>query len=82
MANVLNIPLDLPRTEQGPGYGGALLAMVSCGAYANVGAACAALVQVADTVEPEAELAGRYETRYQQFQQIYPSVKNLFPILN
>ena len=82
LANVLNIPLDLPRTEQGPGYGGALLAMVSCGAYANVGAACAALVQVADTVEPEAELAGRYETRYQQFQQIYPSVKNLFPILN
>lgn len=82
LANVLNIPLDLSRTEQGPGYGGALLAMVSCGAYAGVDAACAALVQVADTVEPEAELAGRYEARYQQFQQIYPSMKNLFQILN
>ena len=29
LANVLGIPLDLPQTEQGPGYGGAVLAMVA-----------------------------------------------------
>ena len=31
MANVLNVPLDLPQTEEGPGYGGAMLAMVGAG---------------------------------------------------
>ena len=30
-ANILNIPIDLPQTEEGPGYGGAMLAMVGCG---------------------------------------------------
>lgn len=81
-ANVLNIPLDLPQTEQGPGYGGAMLAMVACGAYPSVAAAAEALVRVAETVEPEAELAARYEERYQTFRQIYPSVKTLFQTLH
>ena len=81
LANVLGIPLDLPQTEQGPGYGGALLAMVACGAYPSVQAACGALVRVAQTVEPDAELTARYEARYQQFKQIYPTLKGLFPAL-
>ena len=36
LANVLGIPLTLPQTEQGPGYGGAMLAAVACGAYPSV----------------------------------------------
>ena len=40
LANVLGIPLTLPQTEQGPGYGGAMLAAVACGAYPSV-QACA-----------------------------------------
>ena len=81
LANVLGIPLDLPQTEQGPGYGGAVLATVGCGAYPSVQAACGALVRVAQTVEPDAELTARYEARYQQFKQIYPTLKGLFPAL-
>lgn len=81
MANVLNIPLNLLQTEQGPGYGGAMLAMVACGAYDSVRSAVDALVRVSSTVEPEHTLAGRYEARYQQFKEIYPSVKSLFPKL-
>ncbi len=81
LANVLGIPLTLPQTEQGPGYGGAVLAMVGCGAFASVQAACNALVQVADTVQPEPELTARYEARYRQFKQIYPALKNVFPNL-
>ena len=78
-ANVLNIPLDSVVTEQGPGYGGAMLAMVGCGQYATVQAASDALVRIASTVEPEPELAARYEERYQQFRKIYPALKTLFP---
>lgn len=78
MANVLNIPLNSPASEQGPGMGGAMLAMVACGEYATVQDACNAMVSVASTVEPEPELATLYEKRYQQFRQIYPACKNLF----
>lgn len=81
LANVLGIPLDIVKTEQGPGYGAAILAMVSCGDYPTVEAACKALVSVKDTVEPDPELTARYEARYQQFRQIYPACKSLFPNL-
>ena len=78
MANVLGIPLDIVTTEQGPGYGGAILAMVATGQFPGVRAACDALVSVADTVEPDAELTALYEERYRQFRQIYPACKTLF----
>ena len=78
MANVLNVQLQCVASEQGPGLGGAMLAMVACGAYPTVADACKALVSVASTVEPEAELVARYENRYQQFRKIYPACKELF----
>lgn len=81
LANVLNIPLDTVTTEQGPGYGGAMLAMVACGVFPTVQAAAEALVRVQSTVEPEPELSGLYEARYRQFQKIYPACKSLFPQL-
>lgn len=78
LANVLGIPLDIVKTEQGPGYGAALLAMVACGQYATVQDATAALVSVKDTVEPEPALTALYEERYQKFRKIYPTCKTLF----
>lgn len=81
LANVLNIPLDLPATEQGPGYGGAILAMVACGAFPSVQAAAAALVAIRETVQPDPALAAKYEARYRQFRQIYPACKELFAAL-
>ncbi|HIS67360.1 MAG TPA: xylulokinase, partial [Candidatus Scatomorpha merdipullorum] len=82
MANVLNIELDLPVTEQGPGMGGAMLAMVACGAYPSVREVCDRLVKVSETVKPEPELAAKYERRYQAFRQIYPALKGVFPALS
>lgn len=79
MANVLGAELCSPASEQGPGMGGAMLAMVACGAYENVRSACDAIVSVAEIVKPEPELTARYEKRYQQFRKIYPAVRNLFP---
>lgn len=77
-ANVLNIRLDLIESEEGPGYGGAILAAVACGAYASVEEAAAKLVRVVDSVEPDAAIAARYEERYRKFTRIYPTVKELF----
>ena len=81
-ANVLNIRLDIIETEEGPGYGGAILAAVACGEYASVGEAAEKLIKVVDRVEPDKELAARYEARYQKFAQIYPTVKELFPCIS
>ena len=78
MANVLNIPLDIPQTEEGPGYGGAMLAMVGCGEYADVKACANALVRTTGSVLPERGIAERYECSYRKFQKIYPAVKELF----
>ena len=77
-ANVLGIPLELVKTEQGPGYGGAMLAMVGCGRYESVQAAADQLVEVADVVQPDPELTARYEAKYQQFKKIYPACRELF----
>ena len=77
-ANVLGIPLQIVKTEQGPGYGGAMLAMVGCGQFETVQACADALVEVADTVHPDPELTARYEAAYQKFKKIYPACKQLF----
>ena len=78
IANILNVELECLESEQGPGMGGAMLAMVACGEYATVQAACDKIVRVASTVKPEPELVAKYEKRYQQFRQIYPACKQLF----
>ena len=80
-ANILNIELDLIESEEGPGYGGAILAAVACGEYATVEEAAEKLVKVVDTVKPDPELVAKYEAKYQKFKQIYPATKELFKII-
>ncbi len=82
LANVLNIRLDIPQTEEGPGYGAAMLAMVGCGAYTSVNECDAKLIHVKEAVLPDPEIASRYEERYRQFQMIYPTMKPLFKALS
>lgn len=81
MANVLGIELDIVESQEGPGYGGAMLAAVACGEYASVEECAAKLVRIKDTVRPDAELTALYEARYRQFQKIYPALKPVFPQL-
>lgn len=78
MANVLNMKLELPVSEQGPGMGAAMLAMVACDEYESVSTACEKLCSTASVVEPEAVLVAKYEEKYQKFRKIYPEMKALF----
>ena len=78
MANVLGITVQEIESEEGPGYGGAILAAVGCGEFESVEAAADQLVKVVGEVEPDAELTAKYEEKYQQFKKIYPTVKCLF----
>lgn len=81
IANVLNLKVDIIDSEEGPGYGGAILAAVGCGEYQSVEEASDKLVKVIDTISPEKELAEKYEKKYQVFKTIYPSLKTIYPLL-
>ena len=78
IANVMNIKVDVLEVEEGPSLGGAMLAAVGCGVYPDVETAGRKLAKVVDTVEPEPELAAKYEKRYQKFKELYPVMKPLF----
>ena len=78
IANVMNMPVDIPQTEQGPSYGAAMLAMVGCGEYKTVQEAASAIVRVKETVLPVPEIAAAYEQKYRHFTKFYPALKGLF----
>ena len=76
-AAVLGIPLELPQTEQGPGYGGAMLAAVGCGAYPDVQSCAKALTSVKTVNEPDPALTAAYEEKYNRWRQLYPALKGV-----
>ncbi len=77
-ANVLGIELQIPEAEEGPGYGGAMLAMVCCGAYKDAASCAKALVRTKYTVEPDPAIAERYDAQYSKYKKIYPAMRSLF----
>lgn len=82
IANVLNLKVDMIETEEGPAYGGAILAAVACGEFTSIEEATNQLVKVVATIEPEEELVKKYEEKYNKFKQIYPQVKQLFKTIS
>lgn len=81
IANVLNVKVDTVETEEGPGFGAAILAAVANGEFTSVEEAAKQIVHVTDTVEPEETLVKKYETAYQKFREMYPVLKPLFQII-
>lgn len=77
LANVLGITLQLPQTEQGPGYGGAMLAAVACGIFPDVKTCADRLVQIREEIKPDPVLVQKYEQRYAHWHKIYPLLKLL-----
>lgn len=78
IANVLNIKVCVPETEEGPALGAAMLAAVGTGRYKSVKEAAESIVKVACVVEPEPDIVARYEEKYRQFKLIYPALKQVF----
>lgn len=74
IANVLNIELYVPETEEGPGLGGALLAMTSSG---DMGTEYSK-PKIKETIYPTAKLVEKYSEKYERYKKIYPSVKGLY----
>lgn len=77
IANILNLEVEIPVTEEGPSLGGAILAAVACGEYATVEDAARAIVKVKETIFPDAELVMAYQKKYLVFHSLYPAIKGL-----
>ena len=78
VANIMNVEVEVPVSEEGPGFGAAILAAVGCGEYENVESATKAIIKIKEKIKPEEELVLKYEERYQKFKKIYPALKGIF----
>ncbi|MBE6716917.1 MAG: xylulokinase [Ruminococcaceae bacterium] len=78
LANVLGIKLNILKTEQGPGMGAVILAMVGTGLYPSVNEAVSELTEIAEFIIPDSKLTALYEDRYNKYRQIYPALKGVF----
>ena len=78
LANVLGVKIDMVETEQGPSFGGAMLAMVGAGEYASFEEAVSAIVKSHTVALPEPALQQAYEEKYRKFKKLYPALKSAF----
>lgn len=82
LANVLNISISTVAVEEGPAYGGAILAAVADGVYASVEDAAEKIVKRTSVTEPDAGIAAKYDERYQTFRKLYPALKDCYREMN
>lgn len=78
VANIMNVKVDKINSEEGPGYGAAILAAVGCGKFASVEEASSKLIKVVSTTEQEPEIVARYEEKYKKFKMLYPALKPVY----
>lgn len=78
VANILNVEVDVPMSEEGPGFGAAILAAVGCGEYESVEKAAKSIIKIKEKIKLEADLVVKYEEKYQKFKKIYPALKDVF----
>lgn len=78
VANILNVEVEVPMSEEGPGFGAAILAAVGCGEYESVEKAAKSIIKIKEKIKPEADLVVKYEVKYQKFKKIYPALKDVF----
>jgi xylulokinase len=79
IAAVLNIELHVPKTNEGPAFGAAILAAVGAGAFDSVEEACKKLVTYKEVITPERDLF--YDGKYQVYSRLYRSLKAEFTAL-
>ena len=78
IANVLNINVEKIAIEEGPALGAAMLAAVGCKEFDTVKDAANKIVKVVEVIKPDPKLVSSYNTAYEKFRKIYPTVKDLY----
>lgn len=78
VANIMDMKVDTVEVEEGPAYGGAILAAVADKKFESVEAAAKTIIKKKDTTEPDPVLVEKYAAGYEKFKKFYPALKGLF----
>lgn len=76
-ANIFNADILTLRTEQGPGMGAAMFAMVACEWYDDLQVCAQQCVTYNTTITPQAEIVAKYDVVYQSYRKIYAATKEI-----
>lgn len=82
IANILNVELSIVETEEGPGYGAAMLAAVACGEYKTIQGCVEQVVHRVETIQPDDDIVFRYDVQYERYRKLYPALKPIFREMN
>ncbi len=77
IADVLQIPVSLAKSEHGPCFGAALLAMVGCNEYTDVAQASNACVKDNFTICPNKSKMHLYDRYYEIYHNLYQKIKDI-----
>ena len=81
LADVYNCEVSTIVSKEGPALGVALLAGAGTGVYKSVEEACSIAVLTKDSASPDAARHDSYESYYQLYRSIYPSLKDHYKTL-
>jgi xylulokinase len=77
-ATVVGRPIRTLKNPEAALLGGAILAQVAIGQFADVQAACAECVKVERTIEPRADAAEAYAAAYDRYRQLYGALRPFY----
>ena len=77
-ADVLQLPVTLPRAATGAPMGDAIIAAVAAGLHPTLGDAVAAMVAPGPIYTPRPEYAARYDALYDVYVGLYPQLRAAF----
>jgi xylulokinase len=76
-ADVLERPITMLATDEGPAFGAALIAGTAAGVYPSLPEACARTVRLGGRIEPDAATRDAYRERYASYRAAYPALRAL-----
>jgi xylulokinase len=77
-ADVYGHEVEIVEAEEGAAYGAAILAGVGAGVWKSVDQACAAVVRVAKTVQPQPDVVAIMNKNYAAYRRVYAATKSIF----
>ena len=81
LSDILDVEIITVNATEGASYGAALLAGVGVGVWTNVKEACQATVQTLTRTKPINENIPVYDSYYEDYRKLYPSLKDTFKSL-
>jgi xylulokinase len=81
IADVMQRPVSVARETESTCLGAGMLAAAACGIHGSIKEAAEAMSGTSARFEPDEKRAARYDKLYGVYEDIYPSLRHLFPKL-